>query len=355
MHSFKHIISAFFLFVATFPALGQQVSFDNIRHEFGSVIWQNPCRAAFKITNHSTTHLIIKDVRTDCGCTVAQWDNSPIAPGASTIVTASFDAELLGHFEKQVMVYTNLEKNPYTLVMSGDVVLERRGESGDFPYHIGDIYLNSDNVEFDEVHRGDMPVKTLQVYNAGRQSIEPGLMHMPQYLSVQAEPKVIRPGRVGRLHFILNSEKLRSYGLTQTNVYVSRFPGDRINQDNDIFVSATLVPEQIYTDAQLAVAPRAELDSTSINLGSFGKKKKLKREMLLKNTGKSPLKITALQVYNPGLSVSLNKRTIAPGETAKLKITVHATTTSFRGRRRVLLITNDPANSKIIVDVTVKK
>ncbi len=355
MHSLKHIFSTLFFFIAALPILGQQVSFDNVRHEFGSVMWQNPCRTTFKMTNHSTTHLTIKDVRTDCGCTVAQWDKSPIAPGASATITATFDAELLGHFEKQVMVYTNVEAQPYTLVLSGDVILERKGDAGNYPYHIGDIYLNSDNVEFDDVHRGDMPVKTLQIYNAGRQSFEPELMHLPKYLTVQVEPKVVRPGRVGYLHFILNSELLRSFGLTQTNVYMSRFAGDRIHSNNDIYVSATLIPEQTYTDAQLSIAPRAELDSTAFNLGSFGKKKKLKGETILRNTGKSPLKITALQVYNPGLSVSLNKRTLEPGQSAKLKVTVHATTTSFKGRRRVLLITNDPSNSKIIVDVTVKK
>ena len=60
-------------------------------------------------------------------------------------------------------------------------------------------------------------------------------------------------------------------------------------------------------------------------------------------------------MYNPGIGVKLGKRRIAPGESTKLKITVSADSQHFRGRRRVLLITNDPNHPKIAIDVTVDK
>lgn len=87
----------------------------------------------------------------------------------------------------------------------------------------------------------------------------------------------------------------------------------------------------------------------------MGKKKKVSGQLMIRNTGKTPLVINALQVYNPGISVSLNKRRIDPGQDEKLKITINANTTYFKGRRRVLLITNDPEHSKIVVDVVVQK
>ncbi len=352
----RYIIALILSVAATIAATAQQVRFDNIRHEFGSVIWHTPCQVSFKIYNDGTAPLTLTDVETDCGCTVAQWSREPIAPGAAGVITATFDAELLGHFEKQVLVFTDAAEEPYTLTLSGDVVRERKGEAENFPYHIGDIYLDTDNVEFDNVRKGDMPVKVINVFNAGRLSLEPELMHLPKYLTATADPQVIRPGRTGRLYLTLNSELLRSYGLTQTNVYVSRFPGDRVNRNNEVFVSITLLPEQTYnTESQLAIAPRATLDSLSIDMGRIGNKKKLSREVTLTNTGRSPLKVTALQVYNPGLGVSLNKRTLEPGESAKIKIKVSRDADHFKGRRRVLLITNDPVNPKIIIDITVKK
>ena len=75
---------------------------------------------------------------------------------------------------------------------------------------------------------------------------------------------------------------------------------------------------------------------------------------MLRNTGNAPLIISALQVYNPGISVSLNKQKIKPGDEQKLKISINANSSYFKGRRRILLITNDPKNAKMVIDVTVK-
>ena len=131
--------------------------------------------------------------------------------------------------------------------------------------------------------------------------------------------------------------------------------GDRVSKENEINVSATLLPDFFDSPTQQALAPIAVLDSTHITLPPLGKKKKVSGQIFITNKGKTPLVINTLQVYNPGIGVSLNKRRINPGETEKMKITITSNTSYFKGRRRVLLITNDPEHSKIVVDVTVKK
>ncbi len=354
MNSIRQLVAVICFGMAVLPLAGQ-VRFDNDRHDFGSVIWKNPCHAIFKVVNDGEKPLGIKEVRTDCGCAVAEWPRQPIAPGATAEVAVTFDAELLGHFEKQVAVYTDVSDKVYYLTLRGNVVTELTGNAENFPYHVGEIFLDADNLEFDDVRRGDNPVKTIQIYNSGRQTFTPDLMHLPKYLTVTAEPEDVRPGRTARLRFVLDSEKLRAYGLTQTSIYLSRFPGDRVTPDNEIVVSATLLPDLDQSEAALSAAPCAQLDSMSIDFGSLDGKKKMKREVVLTNTGRSLLKVTALQVYNPGIGVSLGKRTLEPGQSTKLKITLNAASGTFKGRRRVLMITNDPVNPKIVIDVIAKK
>lgn len=354
MHLFKTtILTLAAALISTVAAA--QVTFDNVRHEFGTMLWHAPGTATFRIINKGKKPLLIHDVRPDCGCTAADWTRTPIAPGKEGTITATYDAELLGRFEKQLAVSTNMSDRPYYLTLSGNVALELSGGADRFPYRVGDFCLETDNVEFDDVRRGDMPEKTMLIYNAGRQSLKPELMHLPAYLSVTAEPETLRPGRTGRLTFRLNSDKLRTYGLTQTNVYVSRFAGDRVNRDNEVYVSATLLPEVEYDAATLAAAPVATLDSTTLHLSLEAGQKRVRRDVTLTNTGRSPLVVSAVQVYNPGLGVSLSKRTLKAGETARLRVTASADTEGFKGRRRVLLITNDPSNPKIIIDVLIKK
>ena len=55
------------------------------------------------------------------------------------------------------------------------------------------------------------------------------------------------------------------------------------------------------------------------------------------------------------LNKKCGKQKSLPGESQKIKITVNANSHYFKGRRRVLLITNDPAQPKTVIDVIVGK
>ena len=332
-----------------------QVSFDQTTQDMGTLLWHTPRTAVFTLTNKGTSDLLITAVRTDCGCTDAQWTKSAIGPGSTGTVSATFDAEMLGHFHKGLAVYTNLSDKPVYLTLMGQVSMTQTEPSVEYPYKIGDYFLSTDDIEFDDVNRGDTPVYTLYIFNSSKKSYHPELMHLPKYLTAEADPEVIRPGRVGRMLITLDSHKLNNMGLTQSSIYLSRFMGDRVGKETEINVSATLLPDFLDTPTQNALAPQLETDSTHITLGPLGKKNKASGQLLLRNTGKTPLVISALQVYNPGIGVSLNKRRIDPGKEEKLKISVNANSSFFKGRRRILLITNDPDNSKLVIDVTIKK
>ena len=354
----KHLLSTLVLaFVTALTASAQpKMEFDNTTQEMGTILWKKPGTVTFKVTNKATQDLIITNVRTDCGCTLVSWTTTPIGPGGSGYIKATYDAELLGHFSKSIAVYTNLDSEPHYLNMVGVVAMNNdAGHSQEYPYKVGDYLLSTDDVEFDDVNRGETPTYVLSILNTSKRSFRPELMHLPKYLTAHADPAVIRPGRVGRILLTLNSQDLHNMGLTQTSIYLSRFMGDRVSKENEINVSATLLPDFFDSPTQQALAPIAELDSTHITLPPLGKKKKVSGQIAITNKGKTPLIINTLQVYNPGISVSLNKRRINPGETEKMKITITTNTSYFKGRRRVLLITNDPEHYKVVVDVMVKK
>ncbi len=354
----KHLFVLLSLILMTTLSVKAQprLEFEHTTQELGTLLWHHPRTATFKVTNKGTQDLLITNVRTDCGCTDAEWTTTPIGPGGSGMIKATYDAEMLGHFNKGLAVYTNLDDKPHYLQLVGVVAMNDAVEqTAEYPYKVGDYYLSTDDIEFDDVNKGDTPTVVLSILNSSKKSYRPELMHLPKYLTAQADPAVIRPGRVGRVLLTLNSNELHTMGLTQTSVYLSRFMGDRVSKETEINVSATLLPDFIETPSGQALAPIAQLDSTHITLPPLGKKKKVSGQLMIRNTGKTPLVINALQVYNPGISVSLNKRRIDPGQAEKLKITINANTTYFKGRRRVLLITNDPEHSKIVVDVVVQK
>lgn len=348
------LAAAFSFFFSAKVTAQPTLSFDQTTRQMGTVLWQTPATATFTLTNKGTAPLRITNVRTDCGCTATEWTTTPIAPGGEGTVRATYNAELLGHFNKGLAVYTDQSSEPIYLTLVGTVALENFTPSAsDFPVAMGEYFLSTDNVEFDDVNKGDVPVQTISLLNASRKSYRPELMHLPSYLSASYDPAVIQPGRSGRILLTLASSELSNMGLTQTSIYLSRFPGDRVSKETEINVSTTLLPDFIATASSAALAPRCTLDSTHIRLVLPEKKKKATGQIVLRNTGRTPLDISALQVYNPGIGVSLGKQRIQPGEEEKLKITVSRASSYFKGRRRILLITNDPDNPKVVVDVEI--
>ena len=122
-------------------------------------------------------------------------------------------------------------------------------------------------------------------------------------------------------------------------------------------VSAVLLPSfDKLTAEQKKLAPKVELSTTDLNLGSFNGKKKLKGEILVSNQGKSVLDIRSMQMFTMGLQVQLKKSKIQPGETVKMKVTAVATDLkkSRAKHPRILMITNDPENAKVVIRINVK-
>ena len=227
------------------------------------------------------------------------------------------------------------------------------------PYNemLGEIKSDVQEVEFDDVNRGDRPVQRIHIFNPTDQMMEPVVMHLPNYLQAQVSPSKVAPRHSAVVTLVLDSKKLRDLGLKQTSIYLGERPGDKIAPEKEIVVSSVLLPAfDNMTAAKKALAPKAELSTTNLDLGSFGNRKKLKGEVLITNKGKSKLEIRSMQMFTMGLQVQLKKSKIEPGETVKMKVTVvKPDLKKSRAKNpRILMITNDPDNAKVVVKIHVK-
>ena len=332
-----------------------KADFEQKVYEFGTILWKNPVKAVFKVKNNGDKPLVISNVTTSCGCTVADWTKEPIAPGASGGVSSTFDAKTLGRFMKTVGVYCNASHKPIYLTLRGEVTADVSKAGFTHPHQIGSIRFSKGEIEFDDAHKGDKPTVEILLANTSDEVYEPVLMHLPPYLTAVAEPtRIIRKG-TGKIKVTLNADKLPKFGLTTATVYLARFPGDKVGDDNAIPVSAILLPDlSNMTQQQRMNPPVIELSDTELTVGALGEQEKKVLQVVVKNTGKSNLQIADLQVFDPSLGVQLKKRVLKPGASTKMKITVFGKyLKKLKGTPRVLMITNDPKQPKIIVRVNV--
>ena len=339
------------------PASAQKITTQHEVVDCGQVVFSKPVTAEFVLKNDGRKPLVINNVLKSCGCTEVDYPKTSIAAGESFVIKAVYDAKQMGTFTKQVCLYTNADEEPFILSMRGKVVGSVVDFAGSYDEMLGVIKSDAQEVEFDDVNRGDRPVQRIHIFNPTDELLEPVVMHLPPYLHAFVSPSKVAPRHSAEISFVLDSKKLRDLGLNQTSVYLGERPGDRIAPEKEIVVSAVLLPGfENMTPAKKALAPKIEMSATNLNLGRFNGKKKLKGEILITNKGKSELDIRSMQMFTMGLQVNLKKSKIQPGETVKMKVTaVAADLKKSRVRHpRILMITNDPDHAKVVVKINVQ-
>lgn len=339
------------------PASAQKITTQHEVVDCGQVVFSKPVTAEFVLKNDGRKPLVINNVLKSCGCTEVDYPKTSIAAGESFVIKAVYDAKQMGTFTKQVCLYTNADEEPFILSMRGKVVGSVVDFAGSYDEMLGVIKSDAQEVEFDDVNRGDRPVQRIHIFNPTDEVLEPVVMHLPDYLHAFVSPSKVAPRHSAEISFVLDSKKLRDLGLNQTSVYLGERPGDKVAPEKEIVVSAVLLPGfENMTPAKKALAPKIEMSATDLNLGRFNGKKKLKGEILITNKGKSELDIRSMQMFTMGLQVNLKKSKIQPGETVKMKVTaVAADLKKSRVRHpRILMITNDPDHAKVVVKINVQ-
>ncbi len=354
----KRILLLFLSALSLLPAFGSHPVVDQELRHVGEVLWQQPCTAEFTLTNKDKRPLYISSMRVSCGCLQAKASADVIPSGGSATVRLTYDARQMGTFRTEVAVYFRGDNTPLQLAMEGRVVRERLAVDTLLPVDMGNVRLSTANIEFEQVNRGDRPVQEIEIINTERGNYTPSLMHLPTYLTAECIPEVLHGGERGIIRLTLDSEQLPDYGLTQTTVYLSRYHGERVSDDNELQVSAILLPSfNQFSEAQLSRAPRMQLSEENVVMEGIAdnKKKKLTAVVVVSNAGDTPLSVKHLQVSHRSVGVSLGNRTIAPGASTKLKITLTPSMLkTSKVRPRILLITDDPAHAAQTINIIPK-
>lgn len=320
--------------------------------DVGKTGFQQPVTAVFELQNSSSQKLRIEAVKPDCQCTSIDYPKGEIEGNAHFQIKMTYDARQLGHFDKQAAVFSNATKKPVYLCMKGVVLTEVQDFSATYPFQMGDLLIDQSELEFDDVNMGAYLAQDIHLYNNGSRALHPNLMHLPPYLTATMTPKRLAPRQAGTMRVVLNSNRIHDYGLTQSTVYLAGNPGDKVSPDNELPVSVVLLPSfTAITEVQKQYAPKIQLSKEKVNIVFDGKKKK-SDVIEITNIGRTQLDISSLQLFTDGLTVSLGKKNLRPGEKTKLKITaLREELKKVRTRPRILMITNDPSKPKVSIEV----
>lgn len=125
----KRLFIALLAFTSVTSVIAQKkvadvAKFSTDNFDFGKIKQGVPATATFTVTNTSTEPLIIEQASPTCGCTISDYTKSPIAPGQSGIIKATYNAQALGAIHKNLTVKFAGVDEIKTISLGGEVLAD---------------------------------------------------------------------------------------------------------------------------------------------------------------------------------------------------------------------------------------
>ncbi len=115
----KTILSFVAIFFLTLTVNAQEFKFEKETIDYGKIAQGSEGKRVFEFTNIGEAPLIIKDIKSTCGCTVPSKPEKPIMPGETGKIEVSYDTKRLGGFSKAITVYSNAKAERKMLKIKG--------------------------------------------------------------------------------------------------------------------------------------------------------------------------------------------------------------------------------------------
>jgi len=350
-----HIILFFVLLLAGNTGLRAQfrqpaISFEKMNHNFGVVKEADGIvEHVFTFSNTGSEPLIIKNVRSTCGCTVPDWSKEPIMPMGKGTIKVSFNpANRPGAFRKGITVMSNAREPNTTLYVVGLVQPKKKTVADEYPMQMDGVRFKSNHMAVTRIKKGEIKTDTLKIYNNSDISKIITIPDAPAHLRFEFHPSKLMPKQKGEIIVHYDSDKVDDWGFVMEKVFLY-FNGIKF-VSNLLAISATVEENfEHLTVEQMKKAPKMDFEEEAFNFGTITRGEIIKHVFNFKNTGKEKLIIRKMN-STCGCTVSEpSAYEILPGESGHIDVTFNSTGKIGKQFQTITLITNDPhKNTKLL-------
>jgi hypothetical protein len=333
------------LFSAAIWAQTGIMTFENMSHDFGTVKEEaGSVSHDFKFTNTGSAPLIISNVKASCGCTTPDWTKDPVLPGKTGFIRAVYSTTgRPGVFNKSLTITANTEPATTTLFINGTVTPKPKTPEEEYPKMTGSIRYSSDVLDFGRITTKDTISKSFVLYNAGATPVTfQAPQGLPKYMTAKITPMTVEAKQTTKLKITYNPKKKNELGPVSDKISLTT--NEATEKVKTFTVKADINEYFPPLSAEaLATAPKIELSSTPLDLGSVKAKSVTTGYIEFTNTGKKDLVIRKVRSSSDNLSVHAEKTTIKAGMKGKIKVTYTAGEKPTLEYLMVWIYSNDPA------------
>ncbi len=360
-------LSLLFLLVVAFVISYAQpeIKFESTTYDFGKIKEEGgKVTGKFIFTNVGNQPLELKSVRPGCGCTAANYSHGEIAPGEKGYIEATYNPyNRPGAFTKNIRVTTNEPKfiendkaTPHMIFIKGEVIKRppTEFEIAGYTKTAGMLRIK----EPDVVHtllNTQYVLDTFYVKNFWTKPISIELHNAPEFISEQKRSfgTELAPNQEG--YIILKYDASKRGKFAQVRDLINFITNDSVEKTKRVHYSINIKEDfSKLTPKQLKMAPISTIEETEMNFGEVGKNITSTKKFIVKNTGKSPLIIRALESSSSLFTLNSQLMEIPVGGTSEVTVTFKSNNRITTHKATIDVITNDPNHPIHTINIEAK-
>jgi hypothetical protein len=117
----KSFTSILILFLISFSLNAQEFKFKSETIDYGKIDKGSDGERIFIFTNIGDQPIIIKNIKSSCGCTVPEKPEKPVMPGEKGEIKVSYDTKRVGGFSKSITIFSNATEAAKVIRIKGIV------------------------------------------------------------------------------------------------------------------------------------------------------------------------------------------------------------------------------------------
>lgn len=211
-----YAVAAVLHLLAGTPATAQvkvssDIELDSDVHDFGDILLgSGPVSCSFTVRNIGKEPVAIYSVVTSCGCTDVEWTKSPIKPGETGKISATYsNDEAPLPFDKNLTAYFSGLKKPVILKMRGVCHEKKLTRTEIFKERFGDVGFRTLDVKCGNILQGESRSDSFSVANLGDRPVRLGFRDVSDGLSLKVTPEVIPAGGEAKVSYTVKTSRER--------------------------------------------------------------------------------------------------------------------------------------------------
>lgn len=313
--------------------------------DFGTVKdSQGPLSCEFVLENISDGPVCILDITSSCGCTRAKWPKSPVKPGKSAVIKATFDNdEGPVPFDKALTVRLTGTDELIFLHMTGNVIKDLDNPGSEFSSRIGLVRLKDRILDMGHLKELDVREGRFTIYNPYRDSVWVEILSGGRNLILNDNVTVV-PGRgTVELNCTLSAPEGEYGHFTDTLLFRTRRARTGRWKQGLALVSYTVESSPSHHGHP----PYAEISLEHMSLGRVSGWKSSEFTFSITNSGMTPLSVFRME-SDSGSREASSSFTVPSGQSREIKAAMDFRSCSPGTHLTIIDIYTDSARNPVL-------